>query len=187
MPPAADPARHAECPKSAAAGGRPSGRPGRQSASPDPAEDRLFDRGDRGASPPAPLAQAEARGDLHDADRRAGEARRVCRSDARRHLEGTARGDRSAQPEDQPALSRHADVGRHGPHDPRVHQAKDQRRPVADRCDRAAAQHPAQDLAGDRRSPDGVFAGRPRGDRAAQDAADRRPHQDARDDGQPGR
>jgi hypothetical protein len=71
--------------------------------------------------------------------------------------------------------------------DPRVHQAEDQCGPVADRINRAAPKHAAEDGPGDRRSSDAVSFRGARGDRAAQDAADRRPDRDARDHRQPGR
>ena len=76
---------------------------------------------------------------------------------------------------------------KHERRDPRVHQAKDQLGPMADRIDRAAPQHAHPRVAGDRRSPKQVSRRRPGPHRAAQDAANRRQGRRPRDDGQPGR
>ncbi len=61
------------------------------------------------------------------------------------------------------------------PADPRVHPEEDPVGPVADRVDRAAAEHPAEGRPGDHRAPEGLPRQGPRVDRAAEDAADRRP------------
>ena len=73
------------------------------------------------------------------------------------------------------------------PKRPRVLQAKDSIRPVADRGHRAAPQHARKSDAGDHPPSERVSRQRPGVHRAAQDAANRRPGRRARDDREPGR
>ena len=151
-------------------------------------QDRLLDRADPGDARRAAQAESQAGGrlfsdvhaptvtpDVFVGRRRKGAATRSARR--RPH----------AEPVHQPLLPQAVDARqRDQRRNPRIHQAEDQLGPVADRLDRAAAQHADAGGPGDRRPPDGVSRQGPRGDRAAEDAADRRQGGRARHDGQPG-